>query len=122
MHPPGIIFGAFFEIVNRIKAGPGAHEFKDTVHAEHGSEFGLHGSRLEASPDLEARVMNYNGRFYIEEAGSLTDLLQRSFAESLLDDDIQQLVHYSLRVLRHILAGHRYFCHAGLVHMYDHVC
>ena len=119
--PSGNIFGALFEIIDGVKTRTSAHELEDAIHAKHRSEFRLNGCRLETGPDLETRVMNYNGLFYIEEPGGLADLLQRSLTESLLDDDVEELIHHALGVERHILAGHGYLGHASFIDMDYHV-
>jgi hypothetical protein len=72
----GGVFGALSKIIDGVETRTGAHELEDGVHAKHRSEFRLHGGGLETSPDLEARVMNYNGLFYIEEPRGLANLLQ----------------------------------------------
>jgi len=56
----------------------------------------LDSSSLEATPDLNTSLLEFDRVGGIEESRSFTDLLKVGLSERLLDDDIEKGVHHSL--------------------------
>lgn len=106
LHPIMVAFGALPQVFYCLQARPGTHEFEDTVHAEHCAEARLYGCCLETSPYVETLRVHDHGVFYVKKSRSFSHLLERGLAECLLNDDVEKLIHHTLRLKRHILLRH----------------
>jgi hypothetical protein len=91
-----LILCVTLELINLNEAGSSRHELEDAVHAKHRSKVALDSSSFESTPDLNSSLLEFDRVGGIEESRSLSDLLQVSLSESLLDDDVEKSVHHGL--------------------------
>ena len=90
--PAVLIVSLVLELEHSREAAGGRHELEDVVDGQGDAVLGVEGGCLEAGPDLEALPGEIDRVHDVEEPWRATDLLQAGVSESLLDDDVDQVL------------------------------
>ena len=90
--PAVLIRRVLLELKHAREAAGGRHELEDVVDGQGDAVLRVESGCLEAGPDLEALSWEIDRIHDVEESWRTTDLLQAGVSESLLDDDVDQVL------------------------------